>query len=26
LVSLRRDLSVPRLGEREIKELQVAVG
>ena len=26
LVSLRRDLPVPKLGEREIKELQVAVG
>jgi len=25
LVSLRKDLPVPRLGEREIKELQVAV-
>ena len=26
LFSLRKDLPVPRLGEREIKELQVAVG
>jgi predicted RNase H-like HicB family nuclease len=26
LVSLKRDMSVPRLGRREIKELQVAVG